>query len=273
MLLHSPPLSRTVSRMSSQDILVARKSGVATVTLNRPEKRNAVRFAMWKELARLFGEFGDDGTVRAVILTGAGGHFSAGADISEFGDVRDNAAGAAEYEHAGDAAMMAIRDCPKPVIAHIQGVCVGGALGLALCCDFRIADETARLGIPAARLGIVYSALETQLLMAAAGAAGAKRVLMTGRIFTVAEAARLHLVDEIATDAASVVRDLAATLAANAPLSVAGAKYIINAIAGGLVAERGAEMSALVTMALDSADYLEGRRAFMEKRAPRFEGR
>jgi enoyl-CoA hydratase/carnithine racemase len=259
--------------MSSRDILVGRSNGVATVTLNRPEKRNAVRFAMWQELARLFEHLGGDRSVRVVILTGAGGHFSAGADITEFGELRDNAAGAVDYEHAGDAAMLAVRDCPKPVIAQICGNCVGGGLGLALCCDIRIADQTARLGIPAARLGIVYSPLETQLLMAATGASNAKRVLMTGRIFTVAESVRLGLVDEVADDAGNAVAALAAVLAANAPISVAGAKYIVNSIASGLVDERGAEMQRLVERALDSSDYQEGRRAFAEKRAPRFEGR
>jgi enoyl-CoA hydratase/carnithine racemase len=259
--------------MSSQDILVSRSDGVVTVTLNRPEKRNAVRLAMWKELARLFGELGADRAVRTVVLTGAGGQFCAGADISEFKEVRDNAAAAVEYEHAGEAAMLAIRDCAKPVIAQISGNCVGGGLGLALCCDFRIADETARLGIPAARLSLIYSLLETQLLMAAAGASNAKRVLMTAKLFPVAEAARLGLVDEVVPDAAKAVRELAATLAANAPLSVAGAKYIINALAGGMVEKREAEIDRLINAAMDSEDYQEGRRAFAEKRPPKFQGR
>lgn len=259
--------------MDARDIVVSRKDGVATVMLNRPEKRNAVRFSMWKDLARIFNGLSEDSEVRAVVLTGAGGHFSAGADIDEFKEVRDNAEAARDYEHAGEGAMIAIRDCAKPVIALIAGACVGGGLGLALCCDFRIADGTARLGIPAARLGIVYSPLETQLLMAATGASNAKRILMTGRIFPVAEGARLGLVDEIVADAGSAVAELVAALAQNAPLSVAGAKYIVNTIAAGLMAERAAEMQRLVEAALNSRDYQEGRRAFAEKRPPRFEGR
>ena len=259
--------------MSSQDILVGRAGGVATVTFNRPEKRNACNLAMWQRLGSLFTELGQDGEVRTVILTGAGGHFCAGADISEFEKVRANAEAAEEYEHAGDAAMRAIRDCPKPVIAQISGSCVGGGLALALVCDFRIADETARMGIPAARLGLVYSLLETRSLVNAAGAVNAKRVLMTAKIFPAKEAASLGLVDELVADPAAAVRDLASTIAANAPISVAGAKFIINAVAAGEAEKREAEIHRRVMGAMDTEDYREGRRAFMEKRPPVWRGR
>src|SRR5919205_352339 len=160
--------------MSQEDILVARAGGVATVTFNRPEKRNACSLATWRRLGALFRELGEEAPVRSVILTGAGGHFCAGADISEFEMVRADAKAAEEYEHAGEAAMLAIRDCPKPVIAQISGSCVGGGLALALVCDFRIADESARMGIPAARLGLVYSLIETRSLVNAAGPINAK---------------------------------------------------------------------------------------------------
>jgi enoyl-CoA hydratase/carnithine racemase len=257
----------------STDILVARAGGIATVTLNRPDKRNACNFAMWQRLGSLFRELGEDGEVRTVILTGAGGHFCAGADIGEFETVRANAKAAEEYEHAGEAAMLAIRDCPKPVIAQISGACVGGGLALALVCDFRIADETARMGIPAARLGLVYSLLETRSLVNAAGATNAKRVLMTAKIFPAREAAELGLIDELAADPASAVQALASTIAANAPISVSGAKFIINAIAAGETEKREDEIHRRVMGALDTEDFREGRRAFMEKRPPVWRGR
>lgn len=259
--------------MSAADILVAHAGGIATVTFNRPDKRNACSFAMWKQLGELFRGFAEDNEVRTVILTGAGGHFCAGADISEFETVRANAKAAEAYEHAGEAAMLAIRDCPKPVIAQISGSCVGGGLALALVCDFRIADETARMGIPAARLGLVYSLLETRSLVNAAGATNAKRVLMSAKIFPAREAAALGLIDELTADPAAAVQALAQTIAANAPLSVAGAKFIINAIAAGEAEKREPEIHHRVMGAMDTEDFKEGRRAFMEKRPPVWRGR
>jgi enoyl-CoA hydratase/carnithine racemase len=259
--------------MSKEDILVARDGGIATVTFNRPGKRNACSFAMWQRLGTLFAELGRDAEVRTVILTGAGGHFCAGADISEFETVRANAKAAEAYEHAGEAAMLAIRDCPKPVIAQVSGSCVGGGLALALVCDFRIADESARMGIPAARLGLVYSLLETRSLVNAAGATNAKRVLMTAKIFAAREAAQLGLIDELVPDPAAAVRALAETIAANAPLSVAGAKFIINAVAAGEAEKHEAEIHRRVMGAMDTEDFKEGRRAFMEKRPPVWRGR
>src|SRR5262249_37734441 len=142
-----------------------------------------------------------------------------------------------------------------------------------LVCDFRIADETARMGIPAARLGLVYSLLETRSLVNAAGAVNAKRVLMTAKIFAAKEAASLGLVDELVPDPAAAGRDLASTIAANAPISVAGAKFIINAVASGEAEKREAEIHRRVMGAMDTEDYREGRRAFMEKRPPAWRGR
>jgi enoyl-CoA hydratase/carnithine racemase len=257
----------------STDILVARAGGIATVTLNRPDKRNACSFAMWRRLGSLFRELGEDREVRTVILTGAGGHFCAGADISEFETVRANAKAAEEYEHAGEGAMLAIRDCPKPVIAQISGACVGGGLALALVCDFRIADETARMGIPAARLGLVYSLLETRSLVNAAGATNAKRVLMTAKIFPAREAEELGLIDELTADPAGAVQALASTIAANAQISVSGAKFIIYAYPAGETEKREDEIHRRVMGALDTEDFREGRRAFMEKRPPVWRGR
>jgi enoyl-CoA hydratase/carnithine racemase len=259
--------------MEQQDILVARQGGVATITLNRPAKRNAVRLAMWRRLGDLFEEHGESAETRVIVLTGTGGHFCAGADISEFGEVRDNAKAAEDYEHAGTRAMLAIRDCPKPVIAQISGSCVGGGLGLALACDFRIADRTARLGIPAARLGIIYGVLDCQLLVNAAGPVNAKRVLMTAMLFPAAEAATMGLVDVLAEDSAAATRDFVRTLVDNAPLSIAGAKLVVNAVASDQVAAKTAEIDRVITRAMDSEDYQEGRKAFGEKRAPVFRGR
>jgi enoyl-CoA hydratase/carnithine racemase len=248
------------------DILVEeREGGFAVVTLNRPAKRNCVSLAMWRELGTIFHDLGRRSDIRVITLKGAGGNFCSGADIGEFATVRGDAAGAAADEAA-------VHDCPRPTIAHIQGYCVGGGCGLALACDFRIADPTARVGIPAARLGIVYGLTDCRLLLALVGLAGAKRVLYTGEIFDAEAAHAMGLLDVVAEDADKSARELAARLAENAPLSIAGAKLILHAIADQEVDERRAAVEAVIAQAADSRDYREAARAFVEKRRPTFRG-
>ena len=149
-----------------EEIVVAEMGQVAIVTINRPAKRNAVSLAMWRRLAEIFGRFGRQGSARAVILTGAGGHFCAGADISEFATVRADAAMGKVYEEAADGATRALRDCPLPTIVAVSGYAMGGGCGLALACDFRVGDASTQMGIPAARLGIVPGMEQAFLVMA-----------------------------------------------------------------------------------------------------------
>lgn len=256
------------------EIELSLTDGVALVRLNRPAKRNAVRLAMWKRLTAIFRELADDDAARAVILTGSGGHFCAGADISEFDDVRSDVEAGRAYEHATEEATIAIRDWPGPTIAAISGYAMGGGCGLALACDLRVADRTARIGIPAARLGIIYSALDCGLLHRQVGLANAKRVLYSGRAFDYDEALPMGLIDiGVEADALGAARELALSLAANAPLSLRGSKRILEACADGTAAARAAEIESIIDGGLASADYAEGRRAFMDKRAPVFVGR
>lgn len=259
---------------SRQDIIVSEAAGVATVTLNRPAKRNAVSLAMWRDLARIFADLGTRDGVRALVLTGAGGNFCAGADISEFATVRADAAMGEVYEATADAATRAIRDCPRPTIAAVSGYAMGGGCGVALACDFRIADATARMGIPAARLGIIYGPLDCDLLLRQVGLACAKRVLYSARAFELAECREMGLVDMVAGEgnALDAAQAYAAQLSGNAPLSIAGAKLVLEALATGTAAARAHEIEAVIARAMDSADYREGARAFIEKRAPRFTG-
>ena len=142
--------------MTSRAILVDETAGVATVTLNRPGKRNAMTLGMWQETSRIFSALGTDSSIRAIVMTGAGGNFSVGADIAEFAFVRCSADAAAAYEVAVDAAADAIAATPQPVIAAIDGYCLGGGCHLALAADFRFADASGKIGIPSARLSIVY---------------------------------------------------------------------------------------------------------------------
>jgi enoyl-CoA hydratase/carnithine racemase len=255
------------------DIELAREEGTAVVTLARPGRRNAVTLAMWQEIARLFDALGCDERVRAIILTGAGSHFSVGADISEFGVVRSTVAQSVAYEEAVDAASQAIANQPKPVIAAVSGFCLGGGCHLSMACDFRVAGRSAEFGIPSARLSIVYGLDSTQRLFALVGVSAAKRILFSGERFGAAEAVRIGFADVEADDPLAAAKDFAAKLADNAPLSIGGAKFILNGLAMGNGALDPKEVAAIVDHASASEEYAEGRRAFAEKRKPAFKGR
>ncbi len=250
---------------------------VATVTINRAAKRNALNLAMWKRLRAIYTELADlamRGEARAVILTGTGSHFCAGADISEFDSVRSDAESGRIYEQEAEAAAVAVRDWPGPTIAAISGYAMGGGCGLALACDFRVGDATAKMGIPAARLGILYGTLDCTLLYRQVGLANAKRILYAGRPFNAQECAQIGLLDVlIEADALAAARGLAAEFASNAPLSLRGSKFILEACAAGAAEARDAEIQELIDTAMLSADYAEGRRAFAQKRTPQFIGR
>jgi enoyl-CoA hydratase/carnithine racemase len=259
----------------AEDILVGIEArGVATITLNRARKRNAVSLAMWRQLAELVPELARRRDVRVLILTGAGGHFCAGADISEFPTVRADAESGRLYEAANEAATLALRDCAKPTIAAVSGYGMGGGCTLAMACDLRVGDATTQMGVPAARLGVVYGELDCALLLRQLGLANAKRVLLTGRAFQAGECRAMGLIDMVAAGPAlAEARALAEEIAINAPLSLAGSKLLLEALAGGAIGSRRAEIAALIEGAMNSADYREGARAFLEKRKPVFEGR
>jgi enoyl-CoA hydratase/carnithine racemase len=246
--------------------------GVATVTLNRPAKRNAVSLAMWRGLADLFTELDARPDVRVIILTGAGGNFCAGADISEFATLRSTQADAQAYEHASDTATSAVRDCSKPTIAAVHGFGLGGGCGLALACDLRIGDATTKMGIPAAQRGVVYGPLDCGLLLRQVGLANAKLVLFSAQIFTTAACLSMRLLDQAGDAALPAAIAQARAIAANAPLSVAGSKIVLEALARGEAETRAAEIAALIERAASSADYREATAAFMEKRPARFQG-
>lgn len=246
---------------------------IAVVTIDNPARRNALTLAMWRALGEACVALSGDREVRAVILTGAGDHFSAGADISEFAAVRTGLDAATAYEAAGEACQDALMTLPKPTIAAIGGYCIGGGCGLVTCCDFRVADSSARFAVPAAKLGIVYGLRECQRLFALVGVAQAKRILYGGEQLDAAEAARIGLVDELVeTDSRSAAQDMAERLANNAPLSIAGSKLALNALALGQAEDRAEEIDGMVKSAVTSEDYEEGKRAFMEKRRPKFTG-
>ncbi len=249
------------------------QAGIALVTLNRATKRNAVSRAMWMRLGPLFTELGERDDVKAIVLTGAGGHFSAGADISEFAAIRDTAEDIAAYEKAGHDAAAGIRDCPKPTIAAVHGFGVGGGCALALACDLRVGDPTTRMGIPAAKRGIVYSEIDTELLLRQVGLSRAKLVLYSAKLFAAAECQAMGLIDILAEEALPAAFAEAQTLAANAPLSISGAKLLLEALVRGRLYEEAGRIQAAMQRAVSSDDYREATTSFMEKRPARFTGR
>lgn len=243
---------------------------VAVLTIDRPEKRNAMSFEMWSALPGLLEKVSADDSVRALVIRGTD-HFSAGADISEFSSLRSDPAGARRYGAAVHESERAIATLGKPTIAAVTGVCVGGGCEIALACDIRIAAADARFGITPAKLGIVYSATSTKQLVDAVGPAWARQILFTGELVDAATALRIGLVNELHPSDAVVPRAtaLAETMASRAQVSVRGSKTIISRITEG-VFDEDETVLALYEASVTSADYAEGVQAFLEKRPPRF---
>ena len=259
----------------ADDILVQVDSaGIAMVTLNRPEKRNAVSLSMWRGLGEIYTGLAKRSDVRVVILAGAGGNFCGGADISEFSKVRNSVEDARIYGQAGSAATHAIMNLPQPTICAVTGYGVGGGCGLALACDLRVGDATTQMGIPAARLSIVYGILDCDLLLRAVGLANAKLVLYSGRYFPLADCRAMGLINQVSEEGALAgAQTLARELSTRAPLSQRGAKVVLESLARGEVEKRRAEIAAVQEAAVNSEDYRAARQAFLEKRAPVFTGR
>jgi len=255
------------------DIDTQIENRIAVITLNRPTRRNSLTFAMWKELTERFRDLGEDSNVRGIVITGAQGTFCAGADISEFGQVRANAEQGHAYEKGVDDCADAIVGAPKPTIAAVSGFCFGGGCGIAMACDFRFVRSDAIFSIPAAKLSIVYGMRETQNLLALVGLPNAKRILYSGERFNGQQAFQMGFVDRVEDDPLSAALNFANSLADNAPITIAGSKLILTGLAMGHGALDPKNVRAIVEQAFESEDYREGQRAFLEKRVPIFKGR
>ena len=257
-------------------MLAAKDAGVGLVTFNQPEKRNAMSIEMWQGLSEILDEFREDSSVRVVVMTGAGNKaFVSGADISQFEKNRSNADAQKEYDRLTTGGRTKLTQFPKPVIARIRGFCLGGGLAIAMSTDMRIAAADSQFGIPAARLSIAYAPESVRKLIDLVGPAHARMILYSARRIDAAEAERIGLINQMVPDEElnDYVLDLARTIADNAPLSVAASKLTINEM---LKDESQRNMGAVqeqMEICFNSADYKEGRTAFMEKRAPRWQGR
>ena|SRR5437867_3040179 len=260
----------------SDELLVERARNIATVVFNRPHVRNAFNLTMWTALPGVVEGLNRDPTVRAIVFRGAGEEaFASGADISEFRENRKDRATAEAYGARTEAAYHAIEASPKPTVAMIYGYCMGGAVALAMACDLRFSAETGKFAIPAARLGIVYGLHSVKRLVSLVGPAAAKDILFSARTFDAAEALARGFVNRVLPigELAAYTYDYLAKVADNAPLSVRGAKFTVDAVVEDGGVARKAEVEGLHVASFESEDYREGTAAFLEKRRPRFQGR
>lgn len=263
--------------MASTDKVISRKDGnVGYVIFNNPERRNAMSLEMWEATTRLMSEYAKDNSIRVVVLSGAGDKaFVAGADISKFGDERSSEEGVKKYNDAVEAAYASVHEFPKPTIAMIRGFCVGGGMGIASCCDLRIASEDARFAVPAAKLGLGYGYPGVKRLMDIVGPSFTKEIFYTARLFDAMEAVEMGLVNRVVenSELEFYVKDYAATIGANAPLTVDSIKFIVGEACKDESQRDMKHCDDVVQACFKSEDYKEGRAAFMEKRKPVFKGR
>jgi enoyl-CoA hydratase/carnithine racemase len=244
--------------------------GSATLTLNRPEKRNALSVAMWAAIPQLIDEAVADPSVKLIFVRGAEGVFASGADISEMPIVYATSQAALENDAKIQGAMEAIENCPKPVIALIEGPCVGGGCGIALACDIRIGALGSRYGVTPAKLGLVYGAADTRRLVQAVGLSMAKDILFTGRLLDAEEAHGVGLIDHLvdAEDLDDAAIDYASKISSASQFSIHNQKKILALLRGG--ADDAPMSRALFGESFEGADFKEGFAAFMEKRPAKF---
>ena len=251
---------------------VTRDDGVVTVAFTRPDKHNAISYAMWQAFGRLMPALAQDDDCDVVVIRGTpGGPFSSGADISEFSTLRADPEGARRYGEAVEAGESAVIAFPKPTIALIEGFAIGGGSQIALACDLRVCEPASRFGITPAKLGIVYALPSTARLVEVVGAAWARWILFTGELLDAETALRIGLVHEVVE--VGTVDDrayaLARTMSARARVSLVGGKEMVARAAAGRL-EEDADVLSVYESSWTSSEYAEGVAAFLAKRAPDF---
>ncbi len=260
--------------MTFENLLYECHDGIATVTVNRPKALNALNQATLKELLCLFAEIRDDDSVKIVILTGAGEKaFVAGADIAEMQSI--DAATGRQFALLGHQLAATIETLPKPVIAAVNGFALGGGCELALCCDIRLASETARFGQPEVNLGVIPGFGGTQRLPRLIGKGRACELLMTGDMIDASEAHRIGLVNKVlpAEDLLAAATKMATKIASKGPVAVSLVKSALHDGLESDLARACAHEADLFGLCFATADQKEGMLAFLEKRPAKFEGK
>jgi enoyl-CoA hydratase len=246
---------------------------VATIVFDNPAKFNAMNYDMWTGLPQRIQECVDDENIRLIVLTGAGDKaFVSGADISQFGERRNGGDADQAYNRATEAAYASVLDCPKPTLAKIRGICMGGGLGLALNCDVRMCSTDARFRMPAGRLGLGYAYAGVKRFTEIVGFAHTPDLFFSARIFGAEEARHMHLVQQVlAPDAFEAgVQAYIDQVCENAPMTLAAAKRALLELRKDPAQRDVALVQQMVQACFASQDYKEGRKAFAEKRKPDF---
>lgn len=243
----------------------------ATVLLNRPDKRNALTLGMWRELAQAFAALEADERLRCVVVRGAGGHFAAGADLSEFPERRATTAQAECYGRDMMAALSAVRDCRHPTIAAIEGLCVGGGLEIALMCDLRLGAADSRYGVPIQKVGVAMPYPELSILTQMLGRPTMLALLLEAQLQDASWAEQRGLLTRIADDLEAELAAAIARIAAGSPVSHRHHK-LFTRLATDHAQTLDAGDARRSYAAVETADYREGIAAFLERRTPKFNG-
>ncbi len=258
--------------MTDNALYVERQGDIAYLILNRPDKLNAVTQKMWEAFPSLLADLEEDLNVKVLVIRGVDDSaFAAGADIAELKRVHAQSETSQTYSKAVADAEESLHKFPKPTLALIQGPCIGGGCAIALCCDIRFADTSARLGITPAKLGIAYSLAQTKRLVDVVGTATAKSILYTGNIISAEEAFRVHLIDHLieGDDLEHHVTDFARSVAASSQFSTRATKHFIHEILNG-TNEDTTRTREIIQQAFAGEDFKEGTAAFIDKRKPIF---
>jgi enoyl-CoA hydratase/carnithine racemase len=259
----------------TERIIAEKQGSIGWLTFNNPARRNAISIDMWEAIPKVLDRFEQDPEIRVIVLKGEGDKaFVSGADVSQYEKDRSTAEGIQRYEEIAGRVSERLQTCDKVIVAMIRGYCLGAGVNISLCCDLRIAADDARVGIPAAKLGLGYRASSLKNLVDTVGPAFAREVLITGRQFKAEEAKTMGFVHRVApvAELEGLVLEYCAMISENAPLTIRASKRIVRELLKSTAYDAEA-CAALVKACFESQDYIEGRRAFMEKRKPVFQGK